>query len=362
MVVVGGGVIGCALARRLALAGARVTLLERDEPGTHASWAAAGMLSPLAEADEPGPFLDLLRDSRSLYPAFAAALEAESGIGVAYRTEGSLLVALTPEDEGVLEERWRWQRAAGLPVEPLTAAEALALEPALAPATRAALRFPEDHQVDNRLLARALAAAVKGAGVQIRTGTEVREVTREGERATGVATARGERVGAGAVVVAAGSWAGAIGGLPRPLPVFPVHGQLLALGAAPPPFRHVVHSPRVYLVPRSERVVVGATTERVGFAKAVTAGGMLSLLAPALEALPALRDTPLAETWSGLRPGTPDGLPVLGADPEVAGLFYAAGHYRNGILLTPVTAELVAEAVLGSPSPRLAPFSIARFG
>ena len=363
VLVVGGGVIGCAIARRLALRGARVTLLERDEPGAHASWAAAGMLSPLAEADEPGPFLDLLLDSRALFPALADELARETGIGIAYRTEGTLLVALTAADEATLDRRHGWQAAAALPVERLGAAEALRLEPALAAETRGALLFPGDHQVDNRLLARALAAAASAAGAELRVGTEVKRVIVEGGRAAGVATAGGGRLGAGAVVVAAGSWAGAIEGLPRPLPVFPVHGQLLALGAVPPPFRHVVHSPRVYLVPRAGgRVIAGATVERVGFEKAVTAGGMLSLLAPALEVVPALRDAPLVESWSGLRPGSPDGLPILGPDPEVPGLFHATGHYRNGILLAPVTADLLAEAVLGAPSPRLAPFSLARFG
>ena len=362
VVVVGGGVIGCALARKLALAGARVTLLERDEPGAHASWAAAGMLSPLAEADEPGPFLDLLRDSRALYPDFARTLEEETGIAVGYRTEGSLFLALAAADERTLQHRYEWQSAAGLPVERLTGAEALRLEPALAPATRAALRFPEDHQVDNRLLARALPAAARAAGAEIRIGVEARRVRVKGRKAAGVVTAVGERIDAGAVVVAAGSWAGTLAGLPRPVPVFPVHGQLLALGVAPPPFGHVVHSPRVYLVPRAgQRVIAGATVERIGYEKMVTAGGLLGLLAPAIELVPSLRNAPLVESWSGLRPGTPDDLPILGADPEVGGLFYATGHYRNGILLAPVTADLVAGAVLGEPSPRLEPFSIARF-
>jgi glycine oxidase len=363
VLVIGGGVIGCAIARLLARDGRRTLLLERDEPGAHASWAAAGMLAPLAEADEPGPFLSLLLQSRAMYPELARALREETGMEVGYRDEGSLYLALTPADEATLEARYRWQAEAGLPVERLGREEALALEPGIAPAVRGALRFPEDHQVDNRLLSRALARAATAAGAEIRAGVEVSEILVEGGRAVGVRTEDGERIDAGAVVVAAGSWAGAIGGLPRPLPVSPVHGQLLAVHTAPPLFRHVVHTPRVYLVPRADgRLIVGATVERVGFEKAVTPAGLMSLLVPALEAAPSLADAPLVESWSGLRPGTPDGLPILGPDPEVGGLHYAAGHYRNGILLAPVTADLISRSLQRCYPPELAPFSISRFG
>jgi glycine oxidase len=190
----------------------------------------------------------------------------------------------------------------------------------------------------------------------------VRELVVEGGRVVGVRTATGERIEAGAVVVAAGSWAGALGGIPRELPVSPVHGQLLALKTIPPLFRHVIHSPGVYLVPRADgRLIVGATVERVGFEKAVTPAGLMSLLRPALEIAPALASMPVVELWSGLRPGTPDGLPIIGPDPEVTGLHYAVGHYRNGILLAPVTAELIAGSVRGSATRDLSPFSISRF-
>ena len=362
MVVVGGGVIGCALARELAREGRSVLVLERDEPGTHASWAAAGMLSPLAEADRPGAFLDLLRDSGRLHPALASALLDETGIDVRYRDDGSLFVARTGETLARLEHRHAWQSRAGFAVERLAPSDAIRLEPSLSAEVRGALRFPEDHQVDNRLLSRALWRAAERAGARFALGTEVRGVMVEGGRATGVELAGGERVAAGAVVVAAGSWAGRLAGLPRPLPVAPVLGQLLALRTDPPAFRHVVHSERVYLVPRGDgRLIVGATVERVGFREGVTPRGMLSLLEPAIELAPGLAEATLVESWSGLRPGTPDDLPILGADPEVAGLHYATGHYRNGILLAPVTAELLAGELRGEPDPRLAPFSIGRF-
>jgi glycine oxidase len=362
--VVGGGVIGCAVARRAALGGLSVLVLERGTPGAEASWAAAGMLSPLAEASRPGPFLDLLLRARSVYPAFALSLEDETGIDVGYGDAGTLYLSLREEDDAELEHRYGWQRAAGLCVARLTADDARSLEPAVNPAVRFALRFPGDHQVDNRALSVALRTSAERAGVVFRVGADVVSIVRDGDRATGVELSDGERVAAGSVVVAGGCWAGRIRGLPRPLPVEPVHGQLLALETARPLFRHVVDSPRCYLVPRAEgRTIAGATMERTGFRKAVTAGGVRRLIDGAVEIAPALEDAALVETWSGLRPGTPDGKPILGPDPDLPNLVYATGHYRNGILLTPLTGELVGRLLLGEPpDPDLAPYTIARFG
>lgn len=363
VVVVGGGVIGCATARHAALGGASVVVVERGRPGAEASHAAAGMLSPLAEAEAPGPFLELLLRSREGYPAAVEALREETGIDAGYSGAGTLFVALREEDEAELAHRFAWQSALGLAVEALSAEEARRLEPALSPAVRRALRFPGDHQVENRALSLALWSAAARAGAEFRLGREVAGVLRDGGRVGGVELSDGERVAAGAVVVAGGCWAGRLGGLPRELPVFPVHGQLLAVESVPPVFRHVVDSPRCYLVPRSDgRVIAGATVERVGFRKAVTPAGMRSLIDGALEIAPVLAHAPLAESWSGLRPGTPDGLPILGADPEVPNLLYATGHFRNGILLAPLTGEVIGEMVLGRPSPvELAPFGIGRF-
>lgn len=363
VLVVGGGVIGCSAARELARAGASVAVVERDQPGTHASWAAAGMLSPQAECDEPGPFLDLLRAARALFPDVARELREETGIDVAYRDVGTLLVALNDDDERHLEARCAWQTEAGLPVSRLGGEEARGLEPALSPAVRWALRFPEDHQVDNRRLARALWQAAASAGADFRTGREAVRLLTDGIRATGVELAGGERIEAGRVVLAAGSWAGRLRGLPRPLPVRPVHGQLLAVRTSPPLLEHVVDSPRCYLVPRLDgRLIAGATVEETGFRTAVTPAGLLHLLSSALEIVPSLSGAPVVETWSGLRPGTPDDLPILGPDPEMEGLIYAAGHYRNGILLAPLTGRLVADLALGrSPAADLSPFRPDRF-
>jgi glycine oxidase len=364
VVVVGGGVVGCAVARRAARGGLAVVVVERGTPGAEASSAAAGMLSPLAEAARPGPFLDLLLRARASFPAFAAALRDETGVDVGYGDAGTLYLSLREDDDAELEERLAWQSAAGLGVERLTAGEARSLEPALTPALRFALRFPGDHQVDNRTLASALWSAAAGAGARFRLGAEAAAAGLEGGRVAGVELAGGERIGAGAVVVAGGCWSGRLGGLPRPLPVAPVHGQLVALESVPPLFRHVVDSPRCYLVPRAEgRVIAGATVEEVGFRKAVTPAGVRRLLEGAVEIAPALDDAPIAGAWSGLRPGTPDGRPVLGSDPEAGGLFYATGHFRNGILLAPLTGELIGAMLLGgAPEVDLSPFSVGRFG
>jgi glycine oxidase len=364
VLVVGGGVIGLAVARHLASRGASVTLVERGTPGQEASWAAAGMLSPLAEAREPGVFLDLLITARERFPAYAAELRERTGIDVGYRSEGTLLLALRADDEEELEDRFRWQSAAGMPVERLDAVATRRLEPAVSPEVRWSLRFPGDHQVENRSLARALWSAAAQEGVSFRLGTEAVRLIRSGSRAEGIELADGQRLHAGTVVLAAGSWTGRIQDLPRPVPVVPVHGQLLALEAQPSVIRYVVDSPRCYLVPRADgRLLVGATAEHRGFHKVVTPRGMLHLLQGALEIAPCLAELPIVETWAGLRPGTPDDLPILGRDPDLANLIYATGHFRNGILLAPLTGELIGELILdGSGAETLEPFSVARFG
>jgi glycine oxidase len=321
------------------------------------------MLSPQAEADRADAFLSLLLESRNMYPQFAAQLQAETGIDVAYRDDGTLLVALTAEDERELDERYRWQVADGLSVERLDGEAARSAEPALNRCVRGALRFPDDHQVDNRALARALWAAAQAAGVEMRGGIDAARVVRVQGRVGGVELTNGELLAAESVVVAAGARAGQLGGLPGPLPVVPVHGQLLALEQPSPLFRHVVDSPRGYLVPRAgARLIVGATVEQIGFRRAVTVEGVQSLLAAAVEIAPGLAASTVAELWSGHRPGTPDHRPILGVDPRLPGLVYATGHYRNGILLAPITGRIVADLILGGATTRdLSSFSIERF-
>lgn len=353
VLVAGAGIIGCSLALRLARAGMRVAVVDPGTPGMEATWAAGGMLSPLGEAPGAGPFLRLGRASLDRYPAWVADIVAASGVPVEYRRHGKLEVALDDEALETLRSSIGWRRTEGARAEWLDGAAARALEPALSPEVRGAVLLEEDHAVDNRALGRALWAAAAAAGVTFRLGAGVRAVERLAGRAGGVRLEDGARLAAGAVVLAAGCWSGGVDGLPAPLPVFPVRGQMVAAGAVPPPIQRVVASPgQAYLVPRAQgRVVVGSTMEHAGFHAVATVGGSAGLMAAAARIVPALAAAALVETWAGLRPGTPDGLPILGEDPALPGLFYATGHFRNGILLAPITAELVAAQVRGEEPP-----------
>lgn len=349
VVIVGGGVIGLTVARALALRGVRdVCLVERGNLGTEASWAAAGMLLPQVEADAQDEFFNLACQSRDLYPAFAAALREETGIDVELDTTGTLYLALTEHDHEEIEKRYDWQTRAGFSVERLSATEARDLEPCISESTLGALRFPKDIQVENRRLLSALANSVKKLGVTTLTQTTVDSLLFEGDRVHGVQTSRGS-ISCSKVVIAAGSWSSFIK-TSSPIPkIEPVRGQMVCLEAKPQLTRHVIYSPRGYLVPRQDgRLLAGSTSEKAGFAKCVTAGGIATILRNALEISAAIADLPVADTWAGLRPRAPDGLPVLGPCGGIDGLFCATGHYRNGILLAPLTGELISEAIVSS--------------
>ncbi|MEY3283874.1 MAG: hypothetical protein RIR86_1887 [Acidobacteriota bacterium] len=362
LLIIGGGVIGCSIAWQAARRGLRVQVIERGEIGREAVYAAGGMLAPLAEADRDDPFLRLCRQSRSLYPGFASDLCAATGIDVEYRTEGTLYLSLQKDDDEELESRYHWQSAARLKIERLTAAQVLAAEPALNSAVRWALRFPDDHQVNNRRLIRALHAAALAAGVEIVTQTAVLNLvcadSATGSTVTGVLTDRG-LFEAPQVVLAAGCWSGQIH---ASSPVLPVRGQMIAVEMAAPLLRHVIYSCRGYLVPRLDgRVIAGSTTELVGYDRRTTAGGMATIINNGTEMIPSFATRPIIETWAGLRPRVADQLPSIGPDPLVDGLYHATGHYRNGILLAPLTGQLIADLVTGSkPSFDLGPFSPGR--
>ena len=351
VVIVGGGVIGLTVARALALRGVRdVCLVERGGLGTEASWAAAGMLLPQVEADAQDEFFNLACQSRDLYPAFAAALREETGIDVELDTTGTLYLAFTEHDQEEIEKRYEWQTRAGLAVERLSSAETRELEPCISESTLGALRFPNDIQVENRRLLSALANSVKKLGVTIATQTSVDALILDGNRVRGVETSRGP-VGCSTAVIAAGSWSSFIKTSPQsPIPkIEPVRGQMVCLEAKPQLTRHVIYSPRGYIVPRQDgRLLAGSTSEHAGFAKCVTAGGIAAILRNALEISPAVADLPVVDTWAGLRPRAADGLPVLGPCGEIDGLFFATGHYRNGILLAPLTGELISKAIVSS--------------
>lgn len=363
LVVVGGGLIGCAVAWETARRGLAVTVIERERPGAGASGAAAGMLSPLPETPAADPLHELAEASFDLFADFVAELQDLTGFDVGHRTDGKLHIALDRAGEAALRDSLGWRAELGHPAEWLEPGEILRLEPALTPDLRGGIFDPRDHQVENRLLTRAAWAAAAAAGVEMRTGEVVAGISVESGRVTGVRLATGGVLHAGSVLIAAGAWSGTLEGLPRPLPVRPVRGQIVVLESVPPALRRMVGTDRAYLVPRSDgRLLVGATTEEAGFDLRATAGGAGELLAAAIEVIPGLADAGVVELRVGLRPGTADGLPILGADPECDGLYYAAGHFRNGILLAPITARLLAESITGGrTSHSLAPFAPGRF-
>lgn len=365
VLIVGGGVIGCSIAWRLAQSGQRVAIFERGDAGKEASWAAGGMLAPLAEADRADEFFALCVKSRALYADFAAELKTATGIDIEYRTEGTLFLSLTEADDHELEERWRWQHDAGLNVKRLDAGCVRKLEPTINERLRWALKFPDDHQVNARQLMQATLSAAQAAGVQVFAQTEVRRLLSDSHagknRIVGVETTQGVWQ-APVVVLAAGSWSSLLAEATH-LPVTPVRGQMVAVASPTPAVRHVIYSRRGYVVPRASGfLIAGSTTEQVGFDRRVTAGGVASIIARAEEILPGFGDLALLETWAGVRPGSADEMPVLGEDPAVAGLIYATGHYRNGILLCPITAQLISELLTrGESSVNLTPFSVLRF-
>jgi glycine oxidase len=361
VIVIGAGLVGLAAARRLADAGMRTLVVESTRVGAEASSAAAGMLAPQAEAHAESPLLPIALRARDRHLELAPALESETGISLGLSQRGSFAVAFTDEEEAALQRRLAWQQSHGLPVELLTAEELRDAEPNLAPSIRAGLYFAGDRRIDNTLLVRAMAASAVGKGAAILVGRPVTGLAIAEGRVAGV-RAGNETLRAPAVINAMGAWAALLAGDPWPPAVEPVRGQLIAFDVAPPLLRHVTASPRGYLVPRADgRLVAGSTSERAGFDKSVTAAGLRYVLEVALEIVPALADHRVADTWAGLRPATPDGLPFIGPG-GLPGLFHACGLFRNGILLGPLVGELVADLVLGRGSSLdLAAFAPGRF-
>lgn len=340
VVVVGAGVIGAICAYELAKAGLRVTVVERAEPASEASGASAGLLSS-------GPVPDLGRLSRDLYPPLAEALRAEAGIDIEHEPSGHLVLCMS-EDEA------RWGRkladedrngADG--VEFMEAGDLRRLEPEVTGEVRGALLMPRNGWVHTGQLVAALVRAASRRGVRFVLGQPVEEVLQTGGRITGVRARGVGTVEAGAVLLAAGAWTGAIDGVPPALAVRPVKGQMLALDHSPPLIRHAVIRGEVYLVPRaSGECLVGATVEEGVADRSVTPAGLHWLLTEALVTVPAFARVPFRHAWAGLRPAARDGLPIIGPWPGLPGLFVATGHYRNGILLAPVTGQIVREWIV----------------
>ena len=348
VVVVGAGVIGLCCAWRASQRGAGVVVLDRAHPPAGATRVAAGMLAPIGELAFGEP--DLLRmtlDAGEIYPGFVAELEAASELGTGYVQSGALHIALDRDEAAELRRVHDLQRALGLGAEWLPPRRCRELEPGLTPSFNGGVHAPEEAVVDPRRMTAALLAVLAADGVEVRGGVEVTESLLDGERIAGVRADAGEELGAGAVVLAAGAWSGAASWLPeaaRP-PVRPVKGQILELRApdGQAPCQRIVASERIYLVPRPDgRLIAGATTEERGFDSAVTAGGVHELLREAYRLVPEIAEMELVESMAGLRPGTPDNLPLIGPG-ALDGLVLACGHYRNGILLAPLTGDAVAE-------------------
>ena len=364
VIIVGGGVIGLTIARELARRGVReVALIERGQPGAEASWAAGGILAPQVEVDRRGDFFQLACASRDLFPELAAALKEETGVDVELDTTGTLCLGFTSKQEAELRNRYEWQRGEGLKVEWLTSAEALRSEPNISNKVRCALRFPRDFQIDNRRLVSALVRANEELGVRVMPGLSVHAFWIEHEKLLGVETSNG-MLSAPVVVVAAGAWSTLINStVTPPFQIEPVRGQMLCFEARPQIARHVIYSSFGYLVPRRDgRVLAGSTEEFVGFDKRVTIEGRDAIRSMAVEIAPGIAALPMIDSWAGFRPRAKDGLPVLGSSAEVAGLFYATGHYRNGILLAPITGKVIADMIVDRSMPaNLAVFSPNRF-
>ena len=367
VVVVGAGAVGLAAAWSAARRGWRVTVLEASEPAAGATGVAAGMLAPVTEADfGERALVELNLAGARAWPTFARELEAATGLATGYRATGTLTVAVDRDDAELLRRMHELQRELGLDAEWLAGRACRRLEPGLAPRVSGGILAPGDHQVSPRALAAALARALTGAGAELRRGTRVRGVEAGSDGVEGVLLEGGERLAARAVVLAAGAESGRLE-VPDSarVPVRPVKGQILRLrarAAAPLPATRVVRTPDVYAVPREDgRLVVGATVEEQGFDVSVTAGGVLELLRRAYEVLPGSSELELVEARAGLRPAAPDNGPIVG-ETAVPGLVWATGHWRNGILLAPVTADAAADVLIGGDLPEIfEPFSPARF-
>ncbi len=357
-VVVGGGVIGLCCAWRAAQRGARVVVLDRARPPAGATRVAAGMLAPIGELAFGEPeLLRMTLAAAGLYPDFIAELEAATGMGTGYARHGALHVALDRDEAAELRRVHDLQHSLGLGAEWLPPRRCRELEPGLTPSFNGGVHAPAEAAVDPRALTAALLAALAAEGVEVRGETEIAAALLDGNRIEGVRTAAGEELRAKSVVLAAGAWSGAVAWLPEPArpPVRPVKGQILELRAVAggAPCERIVASERVYLVPRPDgRLIAGATSEERGFDSTVTAGGVHELLREAYRLLPDVAEMELVESMAGLRPGTPDNLPLIGPG-ALDGLVLASGHYRNGILLAPLTGEAVADLLAGGDLPEV---------
>lgn len=360
--VVGGGIIGLSLAYELANRGLKVTLVEQGNLGGQASAAAAGILGPLQEFDQPGALFELGLASLALYPQWIEELRDVSGVDPQLMLEGILRVALNEQEELQLRERYAWQKAEGGQIEWLDGQQLRQRLPEITPAARAAIFSPAEGNVNNQMLLMALATACSKRGVRLLPGTVAVGPITSGKRVLGVETTNGA-CHAALTIVTAGAWTSVIARwLSVTLPIRPVRGQVAAVAAENLSLRHVIFGASGYLVPKKDgRIVLGATEDEVGFRQGVTLGGLAAVIHGALPYIPQLQQLPFLTAWSGLRPATADGLPLLGPLPGWEGIAVASGHFRNGILLSPITAKRMADYVSSGNVEPLRPFLPERF-
>ena len=361
VIIIGGGIIGLSLAHRLASENLRVVVLDRQQPGLEASWAAAGMLCPGPESPDDAGLVPLAKKSLGLYPEFINAIEEACGTRTNFRRDGTLELFFGAAAKAERDRTVAAHRAHGLGTQAIAADDARAIEPSLCDTAFAAAWLPHECSVEPRALTSAVLQAATKCGAEIRANVEVRRLLIEGSRCDGVES-QSEKFTAKHIILAAGCFSSAIGAAARIAPTRPVRGQMLALRAARPIPNHVVRSHGGYVVPRGNGLLVaGSTIEHVGFEKNVTAAGIAGILSAAIELVPELAGAAIEETWSGLRPDTPDHLPLVGPT-EIEGLWLATGHYRNGILLAPATAQILGNWILrGKPDFNVEAYSPHRF-
>ena len=349
VLIVGGGVIGLSIARELHRRGVgKITIVERGLIGREASYAAAGMLAPNADNENHDDFYDLCSASCALYPEYAEAILAETDVDIELEQSGTLYLSFSEEDSEILNARYLWQKDAGVAVKHLSAEETLKAEPLVSPATRESLFYPDDWQVENRKLVAGLRRYAELNGIGIREQTEVQSLMTENGKAIG-AQMDGTRFLAGVTVITSGAWTSLIKIDRSPIPVVvkPIRGQMISFHPPEKMFQRVVFSRRGYIVPRRDgRVLSGATVEDAGFDQTTTDAGGRQLMRVAAEISPALTGYDIVDKWAGLRPFSLDGLPVLGEISSIKDLFVATAHFRNGILLAPITAKLISEKIV----------------
>lgn len=347
VLIIGGGIIGLSIARELHKRKAgKITILDRGEIGKEASHAAAGMLAPNAETEKLDGFYRFCDESNKSYSAFCDELFDETGVDVELNKSGTLYLALTENDSAEIRQRFEWQKNAGLDVEFLSANDTKRLEPFISPDVRESLFFPNDWQVENRKLFHALEKFAEFNEIEIREKTEIQRLIIENGKIIGAET-ESEKFYAEKVILTAGAWSSLIETENFALPeVKPIRGQMISFHTAKQLYERVIYSSRGYLVPRRDgRILIGATVEDVGFDKNLTEAGIEYLRETAFEIAPSLANLEISEKWTGLRPISKDGLPILGEVSGIENLFIATAHYRNGILLAPLTAKILAERI-----------------